>query len=129
MPAIPRVLDSSVVLAAMLGEMPTDEAEPWLSGACISAVNFAEVVTRLADRGMPPEDLADSLLDMDLDVRPFDQVQAHQAGLLRSKTRDLGLSLGDRACLALAAQLGLSVATGDKAWAKLDIGIKIELIR
>lgn len=126
---MPRVVDSSVVLAAMLGELTIEEAEPWLTAACISAVNFAEVVTRLADRGMTKEQLADSLDDMDLDVRPFDQQQARQAGLLRSRTRELGLSLGDRACLALAIQLGLPVATGDKAWAKLDIGIPIELIR
>lgn len=127
--AVPRVIDSSVVLAAMLGEITIEEAEPWLKDACISAVNFAEVVTRLTDRGMTAKDLAENLADMDLDVRPFDQEQAEQAGLLRSKTRDLGLSLGDRACLALAAQLGLPVATGDKAWAKLDLGIPVELIR
>lgn len=129
MPPVVCVIDSSVVLAAMLGEMTTTEAEPWLSSACISAVNFAEVVTRLTDRGVSPDELAESLLDMDLDVRPFDQEQALRAGLLRSQTRKLGLSLGDRACLALAVQLQSPVATGDKAWAQLDLGIKIELIR
>ena len=113
----------------MLGEMTTAEAEPWLSGACISAVNYSEVVARLIERGLSAQTLADSLLDMDLDVRPFDHVQAEQAGLLRTKTRELGLSLGDRACLALALQLGRSVATGDKVWAKLDIGIDVDLIR
>ena len=129
MPPAPWVVDSSVVLAAMLGEITIEDAEPWLTGACISAINFAEVVTKLTDRGMVADELADSLDDMDFDVRPFDREQALRAGLLRSKTRELGLSLGDRACLALAAQLGRSVATGDRAWAKLDIGIHIELIR
>lgn len=129
MPAASRVVDSSVVLAAMLGEMTTADAEPWLSGACISAVNLAEVVTRLTDRGVSHNELTDSLIDMDLDVRPFDHEQAVGAGLLRSATRSLGLSLGDRACLALALQLGLPIATGDKAWAKLDLGLKVELIR
>jgi len=129
MPAAARVLDSSVVLAAMLGEMTTEEADPWFFSACISAVNYAEVVTKLLDRGMSPEEVEESLLDMDLDVRAFDKPLAHKAGLFRGQTRGLGLSLGDRACLALAAQLDLPAATGDKAWAKLDIGIEIELIR
>lgn len=129
MPPVPRVVDSSVVLAAMLGEITIEEAEPWLTGACISAVNYAEVVTKLIDRGMTPEGIADSLIDMDLDVRAFDPAQAEQAGLLRSRTRQAGLSLGDRACLALAAQLGLPVVTGDKAWARLDLDIPVEVFR
>lgn len=129
MPSAPRIVDSSVVLAFLLGELPAAEAEPWLSGASISAVNLSEVIAKLVDRGLPDEEIANNIADLDLDVRPFDLAQAEMAGLLRSRTKELGLSLGDRACLALAIDLGGSVATADKAWAKLDVGIPIALIR
>jgi PIN domain nuclease of toxin-antitoxin system len=129
MPSAARVIDSSVVLAFMLRELTAVEAEPWLTGASISAVNLSEVITKLIDRGLSAETIAENIADLNLEVRPFDQAQAERAGLLRSCTRELGLSLGDRACLALAIDVGGSVATADKAWAELDIGIPIELIR
>jgi len=127
--SITRVVDSSVVLAFLLGELTSTEAEPWLTGASISTVNLSEIVAKLTDRGMSAEDIADTVADLNLEVRPFDQAQAERAGLLRSRTKEAGLSLGDRACLALAIDIGGGVATADKAWAKLDIGIQIELIR
>lgn len=129
MPSVTRVVDSSVVLAFMLRELTAVEAEPWLTGASISTVNLSEVTSKLVDRGLSAEAIAENIADLNLEVRSFDQAQAERAGLLRSSTRELGLSLGDRACLALAIGLGGSVATADKAWAKLDIGIPIELIR
>lgn len=63
------------------------------------------------------------------DIRPFDVELALTAGTLDSRTRDRGLSLGDRACLSLAKFLGVPALTADQAWAKLDIGVIIELIR
>ena len=124
-----RIVDSSVVLAFLLRELTAEEAEPWLSGASISSVNLSEIVSKLVDRGLAAEAISDTIADLNLEVWPFSQAQAERAGLLRSRTRERGLSLGDRACLALAIDLGCSVATADKAWAGLDIGIPIELIR
>jgi PIN domain nuclease of toxin-antitoxin system len=123
------VLDASFLLAFILGEISADEAEPWLAGACISAVNLSETVARLTDGGFTAEFISFRLDRMNLDVRTFDQGQAKEAGLLRPITRQLGLSFGDRACLALAAELGRPAVTADRAWAKLDLGIPIELIR
>jgi ribonuclease VapC len=125
----PYVLDASVVLAVMLGELTAVEAELWLTGSCIGAVNLSEVVAKLVDKGYHRDVIAENFAPMKLDVRPFDQPQAERAGLLRDATRGAGLSLGDRACLALASVLGRPAATADKAWAKLDIGVPIELIR
>ena|SRR6218665_1909232 len=127
-PAV-RVIDASVVLAFLLGEMTAEKAEPWLSSAIISSVNLCEIVSKLVDRGLATEAISGTIADLNLEVRPFNHTQAEQAGLLRSSTRQLGLSLGDRACLALALDLGVSVVTADKAWTGLDIGIPIELIR
>lgn len=129
MPAIGGVLDASFLLAVILGEIGDAEAEPWFVDACVSTVNLSEVVARLADLGYTPEFIAKGLDEFDLDVRPFDRAQADRAGLLRPATRGLGLSLGDRACLALAAELDRPAVTADKAWAELDIGIAVELIR
>lgn len=123
------VLDASVVVAAMLGELPAAEAELWLAGSSISTVNLSEVVAKLIDKGYRIEVIDENLEAMKFDVVPFDAAQARYAGMLREATRRSGLSLGDRACLALAAQLNRPAATADKAWAKLDTGIKIELIR
>ncbi len=123
------VLDASVALAAILGELEPAKTEFWLARSCISTVNLSEVVARLVDLNYPQEVIAENIDAMQLDVKPFDHAQAERAGLLRGSTRQRGLSLGDRACLALAEELGCPAATADKAWAKLDLGIKIELIR
>ncbi len=62
-------------------------------------------------------------------IVPFDQELASIAAGLESLTRPFGLSLGDRACLALGIRLSLPILTADQAWAKLDVGVKVELIR
>jgi ribonuclease VapC len=123
------VIDASVFLAAVLGELTAEDAETWLAGSCISTVNLSESVAKLVDHRYGAAIITDTIQAMELDVRPFDREQAEGAGLLRHSTRQYGLSLGDRACLALAKDLGRPVATADKAWAKLDIGVPIELIR
>lgn len=129
MPASAYVIDASVLLAAILGELTAQETERWLAGGCISAVNLSETAAKLVDHGYTADVITDMLQAMKLDVWPFDQDQAESAGLLRASTRQYGLSLGDRACLALAKALQRPAATADRAWAKLDIGIPVELIR
>lgn len=127
MPSV--VLDASAVLAVLQREPGADRVLARLGGAAISAVNFAEVVTRLASKGT---DLAQVLTDLHTllgDIRPFDIRQAEAAGLLSASTRPFGLSLGDRACLTLAKHLNVPVLTADRAWAKLDVGVAVELIR
>jgi len=123
------VIDASVLLAAILGELTAEQTELWLAGSCVSTVNLSESIAKLVDYGYAAEVITDIIQAMKLDVRPFDPEQAEWAGLVRASTREFGLSLGDRACLALANELQRPAATADKAWAKLDIGIRIELIR
>ena len=90
------VLDASALLALLNDEPGAELVAKSLPQAAISAVNLSEVVAKLADAGMPDEAIRDALRGLPLDVVPFDVEQAYDAGLLRSITRDVGLSLGDR---------------------------------
>ena len=123
------VLDSSAVLALVHGEAGAERVKAALPLAVLGSVNFAEVVTKLVERRMPPEEIAELLQDFDLDLHPFDATLAFETGVLRASTRGRGLSLGDRACLALARRLGASVLTADRAWQGLDLGIPVEMLR
>jgi len=123
------VLDASALLAAMLGEPGAQTVEARFAEACISTVNLSEVVAKLSERGVPDPVIQESLADLDLDLRDFDTAQALRAGALRNATRASGLSLGDRACLALAMELNAVALTTDAAWVAGDFGVAVELAR
>ncbi len=124
------VLDSSAILA-LLNEEPGCEKITLevLSQATASAVNLAEVHARLVREGGDPEDSWAIALDPLPDVQPFTAEQAKIAGSLAHKTRELGLSLGDRSCLALAIVLNAPVYTTDRPWKNLKLGIPIHVLR
>lgn len=123
------VLDASAMLAVILDEPGTDNVRPHLDGAIIGTVNLAEVVAKLVDRGAAFAE-AEALI-ADLTVAPvvFDVDQAWSSGLLRAASRKRGLSLGDRACLALAKARGAPALTADRAWAEVAAGVEVRLIR
>ncbi len=122
------VLDSSAVLALLLAEPGADKVQATLPGALFSAVNFAEVMTKLCERGMP-QDLARTAIEtLGAEVVDFGVEHACITGDLRNVTRSAGLSLGDRACLALAQQRQLPAMTADTAWAQLP-GFNVIVIR
>lgn len=123
------VFDSSALLAIAFEEEGAAAAASWLDGALMSAVNASEVVAKFVDAGSDAADARSSLLVFGLTIRPFDETLAVAAGLMRSGTRGHGLSLGDRACLALALRERARVVTADRAWAGLDVGVDLELIR
>jgi len=124
------VLDASALLALLNAEPGADRVAAAVSaGAIISAVNFSEVVAKLADGGVPAGEARDILLGLGLEVRTFDETQAYLAGSLRSTTRLRGLSLGDRCCLAVGLQEGSTVLTADRGWRGLVPEAKVEIIR
>ncbi len=123
------ILDASALLAVMLGESGAEAVHAVLDRAKIGAVNLSEVVAKLQERGVPDDAIDQSLADLDLTIVPFDQDHAIRAGKLRLATRGAGLSLGDRACLAVADALGAIAITTDQAWSKLAIETEIELAR
>ena len=123
------VVDSSVVLAFLLQEPGQELAAKLLQDCIISSVNLAEIVTKLTANGFSETEMAEDLTHLNLVIIPFDQPQAIATGLLRKTTRHKGLSLGDRACLALALREKLPVYTTDKAWGDLNLGVDIRQLR
>ena len=123
------VLDSSAILAIINEEQGAEVVLPVLDHAIINTVTLAEVVTKLADLGMSDNAVQNTLTELGIRVVAFDEDQAYRAGMLRPITRRLGLSLGDRACLALAQSAALPVLTADRIWAQVPTDIDIQLIR
>jgi ribonuclease VapC len=129
------ILDASALLAYLRDEPGADVvADAVATGAVISTVNLGEVLSRVADRDTDPARVARQmtdrgLLDGAIAVEPFTTADAMEVARLRPLTRDLGLSLGDRACLALARRLDVPVLTADSAWSKLDLRLELRQIR
>lgn len=123
------VLDSSALLAALFAEAGADIVAAEGHAGIISAVNYSEVLTKTIDRGAPQQTAEALLASFSLAVIPFDARQAAIAASFRKTTRAIGLSLGDRACLALASLRKLPAMTADRDWATLEVGVQIELIR
>ena len=123
------VLDSSAVLAVIWNEPGSDMVLDRIEGAVISAVNYAEVLTKISDRGIDSKPAKALLASLAIETIVFDKVQAETSSQLRSQTRHLGLSLGDRACIALAMTKGWPVLTADKVWTELSISIDVQLVR
>ena len=123
------VLDASALLALLHNENGSDKVAAILDRAIISSVSWAEVVQKAIAKDIKVDGLDNELAAFGLAFSSFDRQQAHIAGSLWQSTKGLGLSLGDRACLALAIHLGLPVLSADKVWQQLDIGVAIQLIR
>ncbi|MCW3837088.1 type II toxin-antitoxin system VapC family toxin [Sphingomonas canadensis] len=123
------VLDASAVLAVLFGEPGAENIYPLLRLSLISAVNLSETVAKAQERGVPDSEMELSLKEFPLAVVPFDAEQAVAAGRLRAATRSLGLSFGDRACLALAMAKGAVAVTMDRSWAALDLPVAVQVAR
>jgi len=129
------VLDASAFLAYLRDEAGADAvADAIGDGAAISTVNLAEVLGRMADRGADPQRVERrlterGLLDGAIAVEPLTTSDAVEIARLRPLTREQGLSLGDRACLALARRLDIPAMTADTAWSKLELSIRLHQIR
>ncbi len=129
------VLDASALLAYLRGESGAQTVIAALgSGAAISSVNLSETLTKLEEVGVRANDAHSRLVDRGilgsaLHVEPFTDEDAIAAAQLRIPTRAAGLSMGDRACLALATRLGVPVLTTDRTWLKPSLGLTVTLIR
>jgi ribonuclease VapC len=124
------VLDSSAVLAVILDEPGAEVVRALTSSAkVISAVNFEDVRTKLIDRGLRPHEALEAISRMRLQVEAFTDADAVMASDLRTDTKEAGLSLGDRACLALGKRLNAVVVTADRVWKDLQVRVRVELIR
>lgn len=95
----------------------------------ISSVNLSEAVAKMQERGVPEKEIVETVADLRFQIVDFDATQAIRAGRLRTATRERGLSLGDRACLALAISEGAIAVTTDRSWADLVLPVEILLVR
>ena len=123
------VLDASALLALLFRETGHEQVAAVLDGACLSAVNLAEVLGRFARDGHDPDLLLRRLEALPLEIVPFEAGQAARTARMLPTTQAAGLSLGDRACLALAAERGVAVLTADRAWLQVDVGVAVRLLR
>ncbi len=124
------VLDASALLAVLNQEAGAERLTPeLLANSVCSTVNLAEVHTKLVARGGDPEEAWEDTLSPVNEVAPFTAEQAKIAGSLVAQTRALGLSLGDRACLALGLAMKAPVYTAERSWKKLKLGVRIHVIR
>lgn len=123
------VLDSSALLAVLLYERGGDVVVEIGMGAMMSCVNYTEVISKVLENGGTLPDAVSGVRRLRPQLIPFDIRQAERAGELRPITASLGLSLGDRACIALAEQTGAKILTADRRWAELKLDVAIQLIR
>ena len=114
------IFDASTLLISIHKEVGVEAVDDIPESIVMSSVNIAEVVTKMALRGTPASNIEFVIKAYHVSVEPFDERNAMAAGMLVGKTRPFGLSLGDRACLALGLALGLPVITADRAWAQLS---------
>lgn len=124
------VLDASAALAYLRREPGFEVVGAAIRhGARMSAVNLAEVHTASVLRGISPDEVVARLGTIGVEIDPFEARDAAVVGLLRPMTKSLGLSLADRACLALAQRLDLRVLATDRLLAAVDVGVEVALIR
>ena len=123
------VLDASAIMAALQLETGGDVVFATRAARFVSTVNIVEVRTKLSDAGNTSVEIDEAIKILNMIEVNFTSEQARFAGDLRMATRSAGLSVGDRACIALAAEKGAVAMTADKAWKKVELPVRVELIR
>ena len=125
------ILDASALLAVLLGEPGGERVRKVLADSGMSDVNLSEVIGHFARNGAVESDIRAVLDPLPVERHPFDDALAYATGLLLPVTKPVGLSFGDRACIALAQRFGILVLTADRAWRNIEgrLGINIEVIR
>lgn len=123
------VLDASALLALLHNEAGADVVRAVVSDAVLSTINWSEVLKKTIEQGIETDGLREDLEALGLQILPFSIEQAESAAQLWVQTKPLGLSLGDRACLALALEMESTAVTADKVWQRLSLSIPIQAIR
>ena len=123
------VVDSSAILALLWQEPGHEKVLALMDDAIVSTVNLAEVFSKCTERGIDTAAVRKLFVALAVKVLPFDEQHAAMAGDLRKETRQFGLSLGDRACLATASAEKCQVVTADKAWMNVKVGVSVIVVR
>ncbi len=125
------VLDASAVLALLFDEPGAAKVRERVHGGLLGTTNLAEITAKLTDKGVPADEAARAVTLLGMEVVPFTEAHAHASSLMRPTTRAAGLSLGDRACLALAITRSLPALTAERRWPEIAeaVGVRVEVIR
>lgn len=123
------VIDASAMFALIKNEPGADYVRERIARSVASTVNLAEVGAVLSDWGLSNDEIRSVTIKLGVENAPFDLLQAQLSAELRRVTRSRGLSLGDRACLALARSTGLPALTADKRWLGAGTDVEIDVIR
>jgi PIN domain nuclease of toxin-antitoxin system len=123
------VLDASALLAFLHDEPGGSEVAAVLQGSLVSTVNWAEVVQKALAHGVDIAGMQTDFSDIGVTFVPFSTNQAELAAGIWSGNRTAGLSLADRACLALALDRQAPALTADRAWRDLSLGIDVHVLR
>ncbi len=122
-------LDASALLALLFRENGHEIVASHIDDCCLSTVNLSEVIARFARDGHDPQIALHQLAATSIEIVPFTANQAALAAAFLPPTRHLGLSLADRACLALALSRGIPALTADQVWQQANIGVEVVIIR
>jgi ribonuclease VapC len=122
-------LDASAVLALLFGESGAERVAGLIGESCLSTVNLAEVIGRFVRDGHDPQQVLERISDSPIELVPFLAEDAALAAALIPATRALGLSQGDRACLALGLARRIPVCTADRAWLAVELDIDVQVVR
>jgi ribonuclease VapC len=123
------VLDASALIALLRDEPGAEAVERLLGRAVISVVNWAEVLQRYRAHGVDTAEKRDDVEALGVGIEAFTPADAEAVAELWQPTRSAGLSLADRACLALARRLDVPAHTADRDWRRVDVGVEVVLIR
>ena len=123
------VLDASAILALLRNEPGSEAVAAVIAGGLVSTVNLSEVVAKLVERGTSAADAVDIVDGLPFETVDFDSNLALATGLMWTRGKKQGLSLGDRACLTLAEHHRLPVITADRNWRNLDVAIEVRILR
>jgi PIN domain nuclease of toxin-antitoxin system len=93
----------------------------------VSSVNWCEVLTRMRRTEIALTGLELQEILAGVEVVPFDQTAAAQTAEFATVSN--ALSLGDRACLVLAASRDAAAWTADRVWERMNLGVKLEMVR
>ena len=123
------VLDASALLAWLKKERGHGVVERYLDDAVISTVNLSETIAKSLVKGGSLEVVYAQIQSLNLGVLSFTEEECLIAATFHVTTKDLGISLGDRACLALGCKLQLPVVTAEHRWKDFDSGVELIMIR
>jgi PIN domain nuclease of toxin-antitoxin system len=122
-------LDASALLALLFREKGQDRVLAVIADSCISAVNVSEVIGCLVRDGQKAADALQEITVLPVEIVPFGPADATLTASLLPVTKPFGLSLGDRACLALGISREIAVMTADRPWLDVDLPVDIVCIR